>query len=129
MLIHVMSLHEWFTLVGRIRPSVIRDKRCPTRPTGILVVGIRTELAIKILVSGELLPIESHTEARPLRHTDRPLVIFEFPSLDDIVFEMVIVSVSRKPEVRHNGAKVKHRRQLNTELTRGVHRDSKLKCL
>src|SRR5688572_12827873 len=99
MLIHVNSLREWLRLIGRISPAVIRDEWCPARSAGILVVGIRTELAIQVFVLGQLVAIQPHTESGPVRYTNRAFLVLELSPFDDVVLEMVIVSISRKPQV------------------------------
>ena len=42
---------------------------------------------------------------------------------------MVVVRVGRERQVRHDGAEVQHRRQLDAELAGRVDRDAKLKRL
>src|SRR5688572_10492570 len=123
------STHKRLAFVVRIRPPVVRNQRCPPWPRRILIVGIRAEFAIQIFVLGQLLPIEPHAQTRTIWHSNRALLVLELPAFNEVIFEMVIVRIGRKPKIRYDSAEVKHRRQLHAELARRVDGDAELECV
>src|SRR4026209_2661304 len=86
--------------VGGIRPSIVRNGRCPTRSERVLIIRVRTKTLVKLGVLGELVAVELHTEPRTQRHRNGAFLVFEPASLDDVIGEMMIVGVGSKCEVR-----------------------------
>ena len=65
----------------------------------------------------------------PVGHANRAVLVRHLAALDDVVGQVVIVRVGGEREIRHDGAEVQHRRELNAELAGRVHRDAELEGL
>src|ERR1051326_6634915 len=114
-------------VVVRIGPTIIRDQRGPARPAGILIVRIAPQALVKFAVFAQLFTIEFDAQAGSARHFDRTILVLHQTTLDDVVCEMVIVSVRSEGEVRQDGTEMQHGGQLNSEFAGGVDCNAELK--
>src|SRR4030095_125486 len=116
------SGNEGLPAIAGIRPAVVWHERRPAGPCRILIVRVVALFAIEVLISGQLLAVE--TDAKP-----RPLVVWQLSALDDVVGEVVVVRVGSERQVRHHGPEMQHRGQLDAKLAGRMHGDAELKRL
>src|SRR4051794_13214620 len=88
-LIVVSGTDERLPVIAGVGPAVVWHQRSPSGPRRILIVRVIALRAIEFGVFCQLLPVEPHTESGPIRHLDRPVLVLQFPALDDVVSEMV----------------------------------------
>src|SRR5215217_8212226 len=90
--------------VRGVGPAVVRDRRRPAGPERVLVVRVTAQTFVKLGVLGQLVAVEPHAQARPLRDGDGAVLVLERAALDDVVRQVMVVRVGREREVRDGGA-------------------------
>src|SRR5690625_6261154 len=73
---------------------------------------------VEFVVLGKFIAVELHTEAGARGYGDLPIDVRHLAADDDIVDEMVVVSVGRKGQVGGDGAEVQHRGELDAKFPR-----------
>src|SRR4029450_2186409 len=102
------SVNERLPVIGGIRPAVVWHERRPAGPCRILIVRVVALFAIEVFASGQLLAVEPDGKPWPLGHFDRPLVVWQLSTLDDVVGEVLVVRVGSERQVRHHGPEMQH---------------------
>src|ERR1041385_6255132 len=118
-----------WTIVLRIGPAIIRNDRGPTGTAGVLIVGIAAEALIQLTVFAELVTVECYAQPGLIRYGYRPIRIGHEASFDDVVGEVMVMSVGSEGDIGDDGAKVQHGCQLYSELTGRVDGHTELKRL
>src|SRR3954471_16669479 len=108
------SVNKGLPVIAGIGPAVVRHQRRPTWATRILIVPVVAQFAIEIRIFRQLVSVEPHAESWTVRHSNRASVVLQLSPLDDVVHQMVIMSIGGERQVRHNRAEVKHRGQLDS---------------
>src|SRR5436190_17663417 len=81
------------SVILRIRPPVVGNRRSPSRTARILIVWIVAEALVQFAIFTELFTIEPYAQPRTLGHADRAVLILHESALDHVVHQMMIVRV------------------------------------
>src|ERR671913_136262 len=101
-----------------IREALLGHEGVTAGVSGVPVVRISSQLLVELCVFVQLVPVQADTQPRAIGNLDRPTLVLELASYDDVVLQVMVVSIGREGEVGERGSEVQHGGKLYPQFPR-----------